>query len=915
MSAAPGRIGSASWRGSWRVALRLARREIVRGKGRAALVAIMVGVPVLLVVSLATLYHTNEVSPRESLTSRLGQTAGLVRTTGETRLPLDQAPDGASWATRDAQPGSGEPGPGRQWTPAELTQLTGGRLLPLWEGTARLAQGAAALSVSATELPLADPQTRGMVRLLSGRLPATSREIALTPGLLDGAGWRVGSTVRDLDSGASFTVVGSYTTVGLSNHDRRVLGLVGALHDPSGDDPSDASYLVVRQQPITWAEVQRLNAAGVFVLSREVVEHPPAGATLDRRQSQLASVDPATKAVLALVIVSIVIEVVLLAGPAFAVGVRRRRRDLALLAATGSTPRDVRRTVLAQALLIGLGSASLGAVLALPLSRAAMPVLEHYGVGLGPFDWRWRELAAALAVGAAAAVIAALAPALQAARADVATELAGRRGQVRSHPGWPVIGLVLLAGGAAADLTRGTRPGGELYVAAGTVVIVLGAVALTPWLVGQVGRLARHLPLPLRLATRDAARQRSRSAPAVAAIMASVTGITALAIGLASDSAQGRRDYEPRTAPGLATISLPRADAEPAVLAAIHDVLPGRPVFVGNRVEDLALPAPGSGSQKGAVPTRNVVVAMPGCSFRQAAGLNEAAADCASRWQRFNTSESVVADDIPTLRAFGVPLDAAAERALRDGGVLVAAPDAIIDGHASVGVVVVSGDGSQATVAVRRTLPAAVLLPPTPRAQRVASLVMTPETARSLGMPTLASQMVVGGPTLSKGQQDRLNRKVTLLDSVLYVERGYELPYRFVLFLLLLVGSLVVLVATITATALAMSEARPDLATLAAVGAPPRTRRWFAAAQSVVIGLVGTALGVVLGFVPGLAVTWPLTANSYTSFTPPQDYSGPVISIPWLTLLALVVGVPLLAGLVTGLFTRSRLPMVRRLAT
>ncbi|MFL6098945.1 MAG: FtsX-like permease family protein [Actinomycetales bacterium] len=909
MSGAPGRIGSASWRGSWRVALRLARREIVRGKGRAALVAIMVGVPVLLVVSLATLYHTNEVSPRESLTSQLGQTAGLVRTTGDTRVPVDQAPDGDGWATRDAQPG-----PARPWTTAELQRLTGGRLLPLWEGSSRLAQGAAALSVNATELPLADPQTRGMVHLLSGRLPAKASEILLTPGLVDGAGWRVGSTVRDLDSGASFTVVGSYTTIGLSNRDRRVLGLVGALHGAGTDDPSDASYLVVRQQPISWAEVQQLNAAGLFVLSRAVVEHPPAGATLDRRESQLASVAPATKAVLALVVVSIVIEVVLLAGPAFAVGVRRRRRDLALLAATGSTPRDVRRTVLAHALLIGLGSASAGALLALPLSRAVMPVVEHYGVGLGPFDWRWRELAAALAVGAAAAVIAALAPALQAARADVATELAGRRGQVRSHPGWPVIGLVLLAGGATADLTRGTRPGGELYVAAGTVVIVLGAVALTPWLVGQVGRLARHLPLPLRLATRDAARQRSRSAPAVAAIMASVTGITALAIGLASDSAQGRRDYEPRTAPGLATVSLPRADAEPPVLAAIHEVMPGRAVFVGNRVEDLAPLAPGSGGRPGAAPTRNVVVAMPGCSLRQAAGLNEEASDCPSRWQRFNTSESVVADDIPTLRAFGVPLDAAAEQTLRNGGVLVAAPDAITAGHASVGVVSVSADGSQATVTVRRTLPAAVLLPPTPRTQRVASLVMTPETARSLGMPTLPSQVVIGGPTLSKGQQDQLNRKVTLLDSTLYVERGYELPYRFVLFLLLLVGSLVVLVATITATALAMSEARPDLATLAAVGAPPRTRRWFAAAQSVVIGLVGTALGVVLGFVPGLAVTWPLTANSYTSFTPPRDSSGPVIAIPWLPLLAVVVGVPLLAGLVTGVFTRSRLPMVRRLA-
>jgi putative ABC transport system permease protein len=890
------------------VALRLARRDMARSKGRTSLVAIMVGIPVLLVVSLATLYHTNEISPRESLAARLGQSAALVTTTGDTRLPLDQSPTSTSWASRNNQPG-----PARPWTTAELAQLTGGRLLPLWTGTARLARGDAALPVSATEIPLADPQTRGMVRVLSGRLPTTTSEIALTPGIMAGAGWWLGSTVHDLGSGAAFRVVGSYTTTGLSNRVRSVLGLPGALHDRASDDPSQASYLLVRDRPVSWAEVQRLNDAGLYVVSRAVIEHPPATSRLDRRQSQLAAVPAATQAVLALVVVSIVIEVVLLAGPAFAVGVRRRRRDLALLAATGSTPRDIRRTVLAQALLVGVGSASLGAALALPLSRATMPVLEHYGVGLGPFDFRWRELVLALVVGAAAALLAALAPAVQAARADVATELAGRRGQVHSRRGWPLAGLALLAAGTAADLTRGTRPGGEVYVAAGTVVIVLGAVALTPWLVGQVGRLARRLPLPLRLATRDAARQRSRTAPAVAAIMASVTGITALAIGLASDSAQGRRDYAPRTAYGIATVSIPSADAERGVLAAVHEVLPGRRLYVGNRVEDIGLPAPGGQPSTG--PTKGVVVAMPGCSFRQAAGLTDNSGDCASRWQRFNTPESVVADDLSTLRAFGVPLDSTAERVLREGGVLVAAADAITAGHASVGVVTTSADGSRTTVTVRRSLPAAPLLPATPQTQRVASLVMTPETARSLGMPTMPSQLVISGPTVTKGQQDSLSRKLTLLDSTVYVERGYELPYRFVIFLLALVGSLVVLVATITATALAMSEARPDLATLAAIGAPPRTRRWVAAAQSVVIGLVGTALGVVLGFVPGLAVTWPLTANSYTSNTSPQDASGPVIAIPWLLLVGVVFAVPLLAGLVTGLLTRSRLPMVRRLAT
>jgi putative ABC transport system permease protein len=167
---------------------------------------------------------------------------------------------------------------------------------------------------------------------------------------------------------------------------------------------------------------------------------------------------------------------------------------------------------------------------------------------------------------------------------------------------------------------------------------------------------------------------------------------------------------------------------------------------------------------------------------------------------------------------------------------------------------------------------------------------------------------------LTRTESDRLNGRLTLLDTSVYVERGYQQRYALVLALLALVGGLVVLVGTVTATGLAMSEARPDLATLAAVGAPPRTRRYVASAQAMVIGLLGTLLGVALGFVPGLAVTWPLTSTAYSGPGGGGGH-GPVIAIPWLTLLTLVVAVPLLAGLVTGLFTRSRLPMVRRLAT
>ena len=67
---------------------------------------------------------------------------------------------------------------------------------------------------------------------------------------------------------------------------------------------------------------------------------------------------------------------------------------------------------------------------------------------------------------------------------------------------------------------------------------------------------------------------------------------------------------------------------------------------------------------------------------------------------------------------------------------------------------------------------------------------------------------------------------------------------------------------TLTATFLALSDARPDLATLSAVGASPRTRRGVAAAYAVVVGGVGAVLGAAVGFIPGIAVTWPLTSTS-----------------------------------------------------
>nr|MBA2415228.1 ABC transporter permease [Geodermatophilaceae bacterium] len=128
----------------------------------------------------------------------------------------------------------------------------------------------------------------------------------------------------------------------------------------------------------------------------------------------------------------------------------------------------------------------------------------------------------------------------------------------------------------------------------------------------------------------------------------------------------------------------------------------------------------------------------------------------------------------------------------------------------------------------------------------------------------------------------------------------YESPAGPVLLALLGASVIVVLGATAISTGLAAADGRSDLATLAAVGASPRTRRWLAMSQAAVVAFLGALLGAVAGFVPAAAIVstlveWPLI-------------------VPWLVLGVVLIGVPVIAALFAGLFTRSRLPMIRRIA-
>ncbi|GAA5010236.1 FtsX-like permease family protein [Actinopolymorpha pittospori] len=851
-----------SWRsgGSWRVALKLARRDVWRAKGRSALVVAMIGVPIMLIAAGSVLLRsTTDTNAADGLRT-MGPTDAVVTVQG---APLAQTFDGALQASvpeaKLADPDD------QDMTSQRVAALTGGTAIPVRHGTTLVKTDLGAIAVNVREFDLRDERTTGLGTVVDGRAPKSADEIAVSPNLVDD-GFGPGQRIRfGAGDHPEVWVVGVVRNpADLSS--RQLVGIPGSILRGAGGS-GDTTYLIdTHGRAITWPDVQQLNTHGLVVQSRAVLQDPPPHKMVPRliTDSYPSTPDATLVAFTVLVAAGVLLEVVLLAGPAFAVGARRQSRQLALFVATGGTPRDVRRVVLAQGIVLGFGSAFLGILLAIALVALTRPISSQLiGHDISSLRISPLDLGALLVVGSLAALAAAYIPARHASRQDTVVALAGR-----PRRGGPALGLVLMVVGAIVVLALGRQPGGEWRVAVGTFVLVAGTIMITPVLIGLLNRLGGRLPLSLRLATRDGARHQSRTVPAVAAIMGVVTGVTALAIGSSSDFEQNRRGYEPRTAMETMTIGLtPTATPRAADTLAdqVRAELPGRTTLL----------LPSITIYPSDPQALTAALVGPKCPEEDPYGcgvpLDTEDGESIIGYTTTVDGMMVAGPDL-VAKVLGHPLTAEQRQVLSAGGVLVPSKAALYPDHtAQVATFRIrnGSDGSVTTRDVERTqLPAAVLAATVRHSGTytyLADLIATPQTARRLGLLTTVHSIVVppGSPAVSKAQEAQVKEIVQGLGygSDIYVERGFVQTYAIQFLALSILGGLLVLVGAATATALALNDARPDFATLAAVGATPRTRRRMAMAQAAVIGGLGALLGVVVGAVPGLAVTWPLTTG------------------------------------------------------
>lgn len=931
---------------SWRTALRIARREARRSKGRSTLVCAMIMLPVLALSFGVTLLDMFELRTDEKLNRAIG--AADARMAWEVDGPLTQDVTGDLYATEQprngavTRGGAGQPLELKVFTPgsADLLALLpqGSRVTQLEEASIGLKTPTGTGGMAAWGIDIASPLTRGIVELLDGRAPERDDEVTLTERAADRLDVRLGGKVH-LDNGSrSFTVVGLIEFPDDLGEAIAFRPGVLSANLPADRQPWGRPWLVDTPTQITWADVKTLNQRGITVQARSVILDPPPASDVAYAGSG-SRANGEDMAIGGVVAGLGILEIVLLAGPAFAVGARRRQRELALVAANGGTPAHLRRIVLADGLFLGLLGAALGVVLGIGLAFATHPLAEWYVAQSRAGGYRVFPLAQLGIVGLAVltGLLAALVPAFTTARQNVVLALAGRRGITRSRKRWLALGGAMVAAGAALA-TFGAHQTSANVVLAGLVVGELGLVLCTPALVGLIARIGRVLPLAPRIALRDTARNRASAAPAISAVMAAVAGSVAIAVYFNAESDRVSSTYTPGLKAGnaVALSQDPRRsdDDSTAIARVARESLPVTgvsPIRMATCVTE-SDPEP---SHCGVMPVMPVERRCPYAQLNrdptraeQRAALRDRRCTEPQQYWSDWIPLSAVIDDGPAVAALtGATGDdlANALATLRAGGVVVGDPRYVLNGRVTLSSPSTTAEGARPVVEQttdgqqtdRRAEPPTVTVPGyglTGTKTKAITIISTRALPR-LGITAKPGGVVIAtSATPTREQEEKFAAAVRKISPAYFtrVERGSRAVSDDLLTLLILaaVAGLVTLGAAGIATGLAAADSRADLATLAAVGASPRVRRMLSLSQSGMISGLGSLLGAVAGLGAAVAVLSALNRRYLDTWPVPTPFP---ITVPWLNLAIALLVVPAVAMLGAGLLTRSRLPIERRL--
>ncbi|MFF5637356.1 ABC transporter permease [Streptomyces sp. NPDC012825] len=226
----------------------------------------------------------------------------------------------------------------------------------------------------------------------------------------------------------------------------------------------------------------------------------------------------------------------------FSMLVAQRTREIGLMRAVGSSRGQVNRSVLIEALLLGLAGSAAGVAAGVGLAVGLMKLMSAVGMELstGDLTVKWTTPVVGVVLGVVVTVLAAYVPARRAGKIspmaalrDAGTPADGRAGRVRGG-----IGLALTAAGAAALVAAARAEEaapGSAWLGLGVVLSLLGFVVVGPLLAGGVVRVLGVVVLRVfgpvgRMAERNALRNPRRTGATGAALMIGLALVACLSV-------------------------------------------------------------------------------------------------------------------------------------------------------------------------------------------------------------------------------------------------------------------------------------------------------------------------------------------------------------------------------------------------
>ncbi|MGI5338362.1 ABC transporter permease [Streptomyces sp. CA-181903] len=368
--------------------------------------------------------------------------------------------------------------------------------------------------------------------LKSGRAPQRAGEIAVDAKTAERAGFKVGDTVRMSVRGPVLTqkITGVFTT----DKGQVTAGGTLTLFDTATAQklftkPGRFDEIDVKAAPGTSQD--RLKAEIDKILPRDAEATTGKKLADDEAEVIAQGMDGVKTGLLVFAGIALFVGIFIIANT-FTMLVAQRTKELALLRAVGASRRQVTRSVLVEAFVVGAVAAVAGLLAGIGIGAGMKALMPSDAMPDGPLVVPSSAIVSSLAVGILVTMLAAWLPGRRAAKIPpvAAMNSVHAVATTKSLVVRNTIGALLTAAGAAISVAAGDEKGLGL----GAGLLLIGVFVLTPLLsrplIAAAGPVLRRFGMPGKLAGQNAVRNPRRTAATAAALMIGLTLITGLTV-------------------------------------------------------------------------------------------------------------------------------------------------------------------------------------------------------------------------------------------------------------------------------------------------------------------------------------------------------------------------------------------------